>query len=128
MVGGVAKTPHGVDKATAGVYTNVRVLRFHNGCTKRKSVYNYVYCNTTQKGNAMQTNCKAIAKIVVNKKLQTLRLLVTFDIYAKSVTVRNAAYVSGDICSVDDANAAQRIAQALAVAKRNLSISNVALM
>lgn len=50
----------------------------------------------------MQTNTKALAKVVVNKKLNTLRLLVTFDTVANKVTVLNAAFASGDICNVAD--------------------------
>ena len=51
----------------------------------------------------MQTNCKAFAKVVVNNKLQTLRLLVTFDNKVNAngkavITVLNAAYKSGDLC------------------------------
>ncbi len=55
----------------------------------------------------MQTNCVAYAKIVQNKKLQTLRLLVTFDSSKRNkngdiiVTAANAAYNSGDICDSD---------------------------
>jgi len=55
----------------------------------------------------MQTNCIAYAKIVKNKKLQTLRLLVTFDSSKKDkdgniiVTVNNAVFKSGDICDID---------------------------
>ena len=44
---------------------------------------------------------KAIAKIVQNKKLNTLRLLVTFNDTDK-ITQRNASYVSGDICNITD--------------------------
>lgn len=55
----------------------------------------------------MQTNCIAYAKIVQNKKLQTLRLLVTFDSSKKDkngniiVSVANAAFNSGDMCNDD---------------------------
>ena len=56
----------------------------------------------------MQTNCVAIAKIVENKKLKTLRLLVTFDKTKRDkdgniiVSLHNAAFVSGDICNIAD--------------------------
>ena len=49
----------------------------------------------------MQTHCTALAKVVVNKRLNTLRLLVTFDTAAGRVTVQNAAFKSGDLCDVD---------------------------
>ena len=49
----------------------------------------------------MQTNCTARAKFVLNKRLNTLRLVVTFDLAAKHITVRNAAFVSGDICDAE---------------------------
>jgi len=47
----------------------------------------------------MQTNTKALAKVVLNKKLNTLRLLVTFDTVNNKVTVLNAAFKSGDLVS-----------------------------
>lgn len=55
----------------------------------------------------MQTNCKAYAKLVVNKRLNMLRLLVTFDTKFdrngnQVVTVLNAAYKSGDLCDVKE--------------------------
>lgn len=59
----------------------------------------------------MQTNCKAHAKVVVNKRLNTLRIVVTFDTASNRVTVRNAAFVSGDIC--DAAADGELVARAL---------------
>lgn len=44
---------------------------------------------------------KAFAKIVHNKKLNTLRLLVTFNTTDK-ITQRNASYASGDLCNAND--------------------------
>ena len=64
----------------------------------------------------MQTNCIAYAKIVQNAKLQTLRLLVTFDSSKRNkngdiaVTSANAAYNSGDIC---DYNTEEQVLQAI---------------
>lgn len=64
----------------------------------------------------MRTNCTAFAKFVTNKKLNTKRLLVTFDISNTDkngnivITVRNAAYASGDL--VDAADALRCVAQA----------------
>lgn len=42
---------------------------------------------------------KAFAKIVKNKKLNTLRILVSFD---NNVTQRTANYASGDLCNLQD--------------------------
>lgn len=77
----------------------------------------------------MQTNCVAIAKLVKNAKLKTLRLVVTFDIASNKVTVRNAAFVSGDICNMDDTPEyiAYATEQALAVAKKQLRTDNIVL-
>ena len=72
----------------------------------------------------MQTNCTALAKVTVNKKLQTLRIVFTFDKVNK-ITVRNAALVTGDICNAKDENAALYIAQAVQRAKEQLRCANV---
>lgn len=81
----------------------------------------------------MQTNCTAIAKIVVNKKLNMLRLLVTFDKTKTDkngniiVTVANAAFKSGDICSADD-NAeyiAYNMQRVIKQAKEQLRTNNI---
>ena len=72
----------------------------------------------------MQTNCTALAKITVNKKLNTLRIVFTFDKFNK-ITVRNAALVTGDICGVEDANAAYYVARAVQNAKETLRCANV---
>ena len=72
----------------------------------------------------MQTNCTLIAKVTENKKLKTLRIVFTFDKYNK-ITVRNAAYVTGDICSTNDENVAYYIAQAVQKAKETLRCNNV---
>lgn len=82
------------------------------------------------------TNTLAFAKIVTNKKLNTLRLLVTFDSTKKDkdgniiVTATNAAYASGDICSIT-ANAdykARCIAQVLQFAQNSLHTNNIVLI
>lgn len=75
----------------------------------------------------MQTNCTALAKVVVNKKLQTLRIVFTFDKYNK-ITVRNAALVTGDICNAKDENVAYYIAKAVQQAKEQLRCANVQLV
>ena len=75
----------------------------------------------------MQTNCVALAKITVNKKLQTVRIVFSFDKYNK-ITVRNAAFVTGDICDVADANAQYYIAKAIQNAKEVLRTNNIQLV
>ena len=81
----------------------------------------------------MQTNCVAIAKIVQNKKLNTLRILITFDKTKKdikgnvTVTVQNAVFKSGDICSVTDNKEYKQmaIAKTLQVAQQQLRTNNI---
>lgn len=75
----------------------------------------------------MQTNCTAIAKVTVNKKLHTLRIVFSFDKH-NPITVRNAALVTGDICSADNKNSAHYIAQAVQRAKEQLRCANVTLV
>lgn len=72
----------------------------------------------------MQTNCVAYAKVVVNKKLQTYRVVFSFDIYNK-ITVRNAALVTGDICAIENENANYYIDKAINDAKNVLRTNNV---
>ncbi len=72
----------------------------------------------------MQTNCTLLAKVVVNKKLQTLRLIFSFDKH-NTITVRNAVYATGDICSVDYENANIELAKAIQIAKDTMRCANV---
>ena len=67
----------------------------------------------------MQTNCPALAKLVINKRLNTYRLVFSFDQHNR-ITVRNAALVTGDICSTDYVNAEAEIAKAVLNAKAQL--------
>ena len=75
----------------------------------------------------MQTNCTCLAKLVVNKKLQTYRLVFSFDQYNR-ITVKNAALVTGDICATDYENAEFEIAKAIQTAKATLCTNNVQLV
>lgn len=75
----------------------------------------------------MQTNCTCLAKVVVNKKLNTYRLVFSFDQHNR-ITVRNAALVTGDICSTDYVNASAEIAKAIQTAKATLRTNNVQLV
>ncbi len=72
----------------------------------------------------MQTNCTALAKVTVNKRLNTYRIVFSFDKHNK-ITVRNAALVTGDICSTDYVHADLEIAKAIANAKATLRTNNV---
>ena len=74
----------------------------------------------------MQTNCTCVAKVVVNKKLDTYRIVFSFDQHNK-ITVRNAALVTGDICATDYANADEEIANAITKAKAVLRTNNIVL-
>jgi len=70
----------------------------------------------------MKTNSTAYAKVVLNKRLNTLRLLVTFDVSKRNtkgdviVTVQNCIFASGDLVSADSTPTA--IASAVRVAVR----------
>ena len=72
----------------------------------------------------MQTPCTALAKVTVNKRLNTFRIVFTFDKYNK-ITVRNAALVTGDICTTDYAFAQEEIAKAIQNAKAVLRTDNI---
>lgn len=84
----------------------------------------------------MQTNTLAFAKIVQNKKLDTLRLLVTFDGTKRNkdgeiiITAASAAHASGDICNIADSKEykARCIAQALQFAQQQLRTNNILLV
>lgn len=75
----------------------------------------------------MQTACTVLAKVVVNKKLNTYRILFTFDKHNK-ITVRNAALVTGDICATDYANASVELTKAIQNGMQTLRCSNVAIV
>lgn len=72
---------------------------------------------------------KAIAKIVRNKKLNTLRLLVTFNLQ-ENVTQRTANYASGDLCNADDSAdyIAFSINKAIGNAKETLRTNNIVVL
>ena len=75
----------------------------------------------------MQTNCTCLAKLVVNKKINTYRIVFSFDAHNR-ITVKNAVLVTGDICSTDYANAQEEIAKAIQKAKAQLSTNNIQLI
>jgi hypothetical protein len=74
----------------------------------------------------MNTNTKAVAKLALNRKLGTLRLVVTFDTNG-AVTVRNAAYVSGDLCTTDYRYKDEVVARELERAATELRTNNIEL-
>jgi hypothetical protein len=73
--------------------------------------------NKLQSVNKMQ-NTKVVQtakyKIVVNNKLNTVRIVCAFNIYNNAaITQRNAAYVSGDLQREDVASTLQTISKTL---------------
>ena len=75
----------------------------------------------------MQTNCTVLAKVVVNKRLNTYRVLFTFDAHNR-ITVRNAVLQTGDICSTDYAQASVELTKAIQKGARDLRCANVAIV
>lgn len=85
----------------------------------------------------MQTNCQAYAKIILNRRLNTLRLLVTFDNTRRDkngniiVTVKNSAYASGDLIDNNTSSSEQRnmaVGKAIKLAKQVLRTENFRLV
>ena len=72
----------------------------------------------------MQTTCTALAKLVINKRLDTFRIVFSFDAHNR-ITVRNAALVTGDICSTDYVHADLEIEKAINSAKAVLRTDNI---
>jgi hypothetical protein len=75
----------------------------------------------------MQTNCTVIAKVVVNKKLQTYRVLFSFDKH-NVLTVKNAVLVTGDICSTDYVHAQEEVNKVITNAMQTLRCANVQIL
>ena len=75
----------------------------------------------------MQTNCTVLAKVIVNKRLNTYRVLFSFDKH-NVVTVRNAVLVTGDICTTDYVNASEELTKVIQAGARQLRCANVAIM
>ncbi len=67
---------------------------------------------------------KAFAKFVINKKLNSIRLLVSFN---NTVTQQTANYASGDVCFVTDdlQYKQQALTQAVNNAKATLRTNNI---
>ena len=64
----------------------------------------------------MLTNCTAYTKVFVNKRLNTVRVLATFDTSRRNkhgdivVTVQNAIFASGDVASMLDSADSRNVA------------------
>jgi hypothetical protein len=80
-----------------------------------------------KKERTMQTNCTLLAKVVVNKRLNTYRIVFSFDQHNR-ITVRNAALVTGDICGVENEFASVYITKAIENAKATLRTNTVQLV
>ena len=75
----------------------------------------------------MQTNCTVYAKVVVNKRLQTYRVVFSFDAHNR-ITVRNAVLATGDICSTDYVYAQEEVTKALKKGMQQLRCANIAIV
>ncbi len=75
----------------------------------------------------MQTACTVLAKVVVNKRLNTYRVIFTFDKHNR-ITVKNAVLVTGDICATNYVNAEAEVHKAITSAMQTLRCSNVAIV
>ena len=73
----------------------------------------------------MLTNCLARAKVQYNKKLKTYKLLVAFCNANESITQRNSAFVSGDLCA--DAIAVD-IVRVMRTAQETLRTNNIVIV
>ena len=84
----------------------------------------------------MQTNCTAYAKVVVNKKLNTVRLLVTFDKSKRDkngniiVSISNAVFKSGDFATLEESAQSRQASfeRVLTQAKAQLRTQNFMLV
>ena len=84
----------------------------------------------------MQSNCPLYTKVFINKKLQTVRILATFDKSKTNkdgqviVTVQNAVYTSGDVASMSEpaANRAASVERTLALVRAQCQTNNIVLV
>ena len=84
----------------------------------------------------MQSNCTLYTKVLVNKKLNTVRILATFDTSKRNkdgdiiVTVQNAVFKSGDIASLEEsADSRQRaVERTLALVRAECRTDNIVLL
>jgi predicted TIM-barrel enzyme len=87
--------------------------------------------------STIKTANVAYVKVAINKKLQTVRVLATFDSTKRDkdgniiVNIHNAVFKSGDIATLDTYTAEQRataVANTLALAKKVLRTDNILLV
>jgi hypothetical protein len=84
----------------------------------------------------MQSNCTLYTKVLVNKKLNTVRILATFDTSKRNkdgdiiVTVQNAVFKSGDIATLEEsADSRQRaVERTLALVRAECRTDNIVLL
>ena len=84
----------------------------------------------------MQTNCPVYVKVFTNKKLQTVRVLATFDASRRNkhgqivVTVQNACFASGDVASTEqDGDVIEaNVAATIALVRAQCRTSNIVLV
>ena len=86
---------------------------------------------------SIKTANVAYVKVAINKKLQTVRVLATFDNTKRDkdgniiVNIHNAVFKSGDVATLDTYTAEQRataVANTLALAKQVLRTDNILLV
>ena len=75
----------------------------------------------------MQTNCTVIAKVVVNKRLQTYRVIFSFDAHNR-ITVKNAVLATGDVCSTDYVYAQEELTKVIQQGMQQLRCNNVQIL
>jgi hypothetical protein len=84
----------------------------------------------------MQSNCTLYTKVLVNKKLNTVRILATFDSSKRNkdghiiVTVQNAVFKSGDIATLEesDLSRAASVERTIALARAQCQTNNIVLV
>ena len=84
----------------------------------------------------MKSNCTLYTKVLVNKKLGTVRVLATFDTSKRNkdgdiiVTVQNAVFTSGDIATVDESatSRAASVERTIALARAQCRTDNIVLV
>lgn len=84
----------------------------------------------------MKSNCTLYTKVLVNKKLGTVRVLATFDNSKRNkdgdiiVTVQNAVFTSGDIATLDESatSRAASVERTIAQARAQCRTDNIVLV
>ena len=84
----------------------------------------------------MQSNCTLYTKVLINKKLNTVRILATFDASKRNkdgdiiVTVQNAIFKSGDIATLEESatSRAASVERTLALARVQCQTNNIVLV